>query len=195
MKFEQAKAATETAETEEQYQQVLDQYMFPGKIREQELTQAMSEIFPDDEVMVTDPEEREKRSEISENLRETMSRYLRVNFEVSHTRKKPEKQLPRVLAEDTLLNLPHNWQDKEYERRLDILTNGTAAQKKELLFSALHEAKEGYTREKLLAMTDEEIANDFENLDRLHGFCDAARSISNAGSGADRSRAKGTARF
>ncbi len=181
MQFEQAKAAAELSQTEEEFQRELKSYLNPGEISEQELTEAMSQTFPDsdiNDIMVTAPEERERRRKVSDDLRDSMRRWLEDNYQSSHRRKMPEKQLLRELSSDTLLNLPHDWQDDEYNRRLDILTTGTAKDKRDLLFEALHEAQKGYTRAKLLSMTDEEIAADFENLHRLHCFVDAARKIS-----------------
>lgn len=177
MKFEQAQVNTEKIETQKEFDRELKTYMNPGSISRAELEGAMHEIFPLEDVMVHGSDERKHRYEVSERLRANMRRWLSDNRQVYHARTH-EVQLPRALAYDTLLNLPHPEQNEEYGRRYEILTNGTPEQKKELLFAALHEAKQGYTREKLLTLTDEEIADDFEGLNRLHCFTDAARSIS-----------------
>ena len=82
-------------------------------------------------------------------MRDTMARNLTDRFNTNRERKKtPRIDVDRCL-DSTILNLPHPEQNEEYERRYDILVNGTPRQKADLLFEALHEAKKGYTREKL----------------------------------------------
>ncbi len=176
MNFEQAQAITEKIETQKEFDRELKTYMNPSSISRSELEGAMHEIFPLEDVMVHGTEER-RRHEASERLRANMRRWLNDNRQANLGRTEGV-QLPRVIAYDTLLNLPHPEQNEEYERRYEILVNGTPEQKKELLFAALHEAKQGYTHEKLLTLTDEEIADDFEGLNRLHCFADNVRAIS-----------------
>ena len=177
MQYEQASLDILNAETLEEMQKTLEKFMTPGKISGRELESTMSYLFPTTDVMVRDPAERQHRLEVSERLRDSMRHCLTDRYQ-SYQQRTRIKQFNRALAYDTLLNLNHPEQNEEYERRQHILAEGTPKEKTDLLFAALHEAKQGYTCEKLLRLTDEEIAADFENLERLKSYVNAARDIS-----------------
>ena len=185
MTLEKAQEATASAKTEQEFEQILQEQMTDGALSEEDLRNGMSKAFPGANVMVDDPVKRQEREALAQRMRNTMGNYLRNNFHAVQAQQawlktlpEPRPQLSRALSDDTLLKLPHPEQLEEYKRRYNILVNGTAKEKRDLLFEALHEAKRGYSRERLVSMSGEEIANDFEKLERLQGFTNAARTLS-----------------
>ena len=178
MNFEKA-YATSSLPTAEEFHTALQPIVDPN-VSEELLMRYAQAKAPGVDVIERDPTQRQHRAEISRKMREAMVGFLEANNQTLISRNKTERvQLPRELAYDTLLLLPHPELNEEYERRYDILVNGTPEQKKKLLFDALREAKQGYTPEKLYSLSDEEIAADFENLHRLKQFASSAAKISN----------------
>lgn len=120
------------------------------------------------DVFVRDENERRRRRELSQKMRETLLGYAK-DYAKSDIERSKIKRIPliRQLSSDTILQLPHEEQNGEYERRYQILVSGTLEEKKKLLFDTLHEVQKDYTPEKLMALTDEEVAADFENLYQL----------------------------
>ena len=186
MIFEWAKVATAEANNEQEFETILQEQMVSGTVSEERMREATEKLFPGTNVMVDDPVKRQAREALSQRMRDVMGNYLRNNFHAVQaqqawlsTQPEPSVQLSRPLSADTLLKLPRPDQLEEYKRRYNILMNGTAKEKTDLLFEALNEAKQGYTRQGLIALSNEEIANDFENLERLQGFVNAARNLCN----------------
>ena len=164
--------------TAEEFHKALQPIVDPN-VSEELLMRYAQAKAPGVDVIERDPTQRQHRAEISRKMREAMVSFLEAINQAWMDRDQTAlDELPRELSIDTLLLLPHSEQNKEYERRCDILVNGTPKQKKELLFNALREAKQDYTAEKLYALTDEEIAADFENLHRLKQFASSAVKIS-----------------
>lgn len=115
-------------------------------------------------------------------MRSKMGQYLRDNYKTAKERadwlkEQPQKTLSRASTSDTLLKLPHPSQTEEYKRRYDILANGTPEQKRELLFGELRRLKGKYTRDGLAQMTDEQIVENFEELELLQGYVNGARNL------------------
>ena len=179
MFFEGAVKDTQTATSPEEFQQSLRPHLNPGKISEKRLLECLEEIFPYGGVIETDKAERKRRAALSQKMQDIMIQYLKDNNKTTVERNKtPRVALDRALAYDTLLNLPHPEQNEEYEYRYKVLTQGTPGQKGWLVMQGLHEAKQGYTPEKLMNLTDEEIAADFEGLLRLQGYANSAVALS-----------------
>ena len=131
MFFEGAVKDTQTATSPEEFQQSLRPHLNPGKISEKRLLECLEEIFPYGGVIETDKAERKRRAALSQKMQDIMIQYLKDNNKTTVERNKtPRVALDRALAYDTLLNLPHPEQNEEYERRYDILVNGTPEQKK-----------------------------------------------------------------
>ena len=179
MFFEDAMYETKNSKTQKEFQKELQKFILISKLSEKEMTETIQATLPGYTVTEQDRAQKKQRAQLSKRMRDTMTQYLK-DYNKTHVerRKTPRVQLDRALADDTLLLLPHPEQNGEYERRYDILVNGTAEKKNELLFDALHEAKQGYTREKLMKLTDEEIVADFENLYRLQKYASAAVYLS-----------------
>ena len=179
MFFEGAKQDTQNAKSPEEFQQGLRQHLNPGKISEKRLVECLEQLFPYGGVIEKDKAERKRRAEVSRKMQDSMIRWLEDHNKTNIEREKtPRVQLERSLAYDTLLLLPHPEQTEEYEYRYKVLTQGTPGQKGWLVMQGLREAKQGYTPEKLMNLTDEEIAADFEGLLRLQGYANAAVALS-----------------
>lgn len=177
MNFEQAYANLSVSKMEDFYTK-LQKYLDPELSREQ-LERYASTINHKGDIFVQDENQRRRRAEVSKKMREAMVDLLENSAKANIERKKTKRiDLVRQLGDDTLLLLPHEEQNEEYERRYNILVSGTPEEKRKLLFDALHEAQKGYTPEKLMSLTDEEIAEDFENLYRLQQYANACVALS-----------------
>ena len=179
MFFEGAVLDTQNATSPEEFQQGLRKHLNPGKISEKRLVECLEQLFPYGGVIEKDKAERKRRAEVSRKMQDSMIRWLEDHNKTNIEREKtPRVQLERSLAYDTLLLLPHPEQTEEYEYRYKVLTQGTPGQKGWLVMQGLREAKQGYTPEKLMNLTDEQIAADFEGLFRLQGYANAAVDLS-----------------
>lgn len=179
MFFEGAVHDTQNAKSPEEFQQGLRKHLNPGKISEKRLVECLEEMFPYGGVIEKDKAERKRRAAVSRKMQDAMIRWLADHNKTNIEREKtPRVQLERSLAYDTLLLLPHPEQTEEYEYRYKVLTQGTPGQKGWLVMQGLHEAKQGYTPEKLMNLTDEQIAADFEGLLRLEGYANSAVALS-----------------
>ena len=179
MFFEGAVLDTQNAKSPEEFQQGLRKHLNPGKISEKRLVECLEEMFPYGGVIEKDKAERKRRAEVSRKMQDSMIRWLEDHNKTNIEREKtPRVQLERALAYDTLLLLPHPEQTEEYEYRYKVLTQGTPGQKGWLVMQGLREAKQGYTPEKLMNLTDEQIAADFEGLLRLEGYANSAVALS-----------------
>lgn len=186
MNFLAAQGLTTTINDPNEFDRALDNALSPGKIGMQRLTHAMKMQFPDTNLVVTDPAEREQRKDRSQRMLTTMNSFLRGAFEARQSRAKlrlpPFKpQLPRALWE-TVLNLPHKEQNEEYVRRYNILLSGTPEEKTALVmeqFDAFKRkmADKGWTRERLLHMTNDEIIANFEDLEMLKAWHGAMENL------------------
>ena len=179
MFFEGAVLDTQNATSPEEFQQGLRKHLNPGKISEKRLVECLEQLFPYGGVIEKDKAERKRRAEVSRKMQDSMIRWLEDHNKTNIEREKtPRVQLERSLAYDTLLLLPHPEQTEEYEYRYKVLTQGTPGQKGWLVMQGLREAKQGYTPEKLMNLTDEQIAADFEGLLRLEGYANSAVALS-----------------
>ena len=129
MNFEKA-YATSSLPAAEEFHTALQPIVDPN-VSEELLMRYAQAKAPGVDVIERDPTQRQHRAEISRKMREAMVDFLEANNQTLISRNKTERvQLPRELAYDTLLLLPHPELNEEYERRYDILVNGTPEQKK-----------------------------------------------------------------
>ena len=186
MNFESTLESTGSAENDKEFERILQEHMVPGEISEKSLWRAMSQIFPGVkavDIMVVDSDERQHRQNLSRQMRGKMRNYLLDNYKTTKERaswreNQPDMTQNRALTDDTLLKLPHPEQTEEYKRRYNILAAGTPEQKRNLLFEELRKLKKKYTRESLTQMTDTQIVEDFEDLERLQGFVASVQKLS-----------------
>lgn len=184
MIFENAVVLTASAKDENEFNELMEQMRHPGSISEQALGEALNEVFPDSHLMVTDENERQRREAVSRQMQDAMNHWLHDNYLSAQNRvKRLPNAYPRPLSEDTLLKLPHPSQNEEYERRQEILLNGTAEQKTALVMEAFHQLKDqmgrhGFTAERLMQMPDSEIAENFELIDQIASWQGAIVAIS-----------------
>lgn len=123
-----------------------------------------------------DREEQARWRSASQQLRDKMTAWLTDQCTAKERRDTSiiSEMNDRLITGDSILQLPHPEKDAEFERRANILWTGTKEQKTDLFFEVLHEAKKDYAREKLMNLTDEEIAADFDCLNLLQGIAQNA---------------------
>ena len=158
-----------------EYQEKLNDMFSLGEVSTSRLKELAKELCGVDSLPKLSRAERARRRSASQQLRDKMTAWLTDNYASKERRDESilDEITDRLFTKDSILQLPHPEQDAKFAERANTLRTGTREEKTNLFFEVLHEAKEGYTREKLMNLTDEEIAADF---DRLHLLQDIANN-------------------
>lgn len=188
MDFENALSKSIDARTQEEMNDVVQRFTHVGEVSTQMLRETMTRLFPDKNTVVTDEAEFRQREALSNKMQDTMKRLIQENFDAQLKRrqlglKPPRGGFNRVLSVDTLLGLDtRNISMEEYTRRHNILANGSKQEKTELLmdgyYSVKYEAEaKGYNHERLTKMSDEEIVEHFEDIQRIMTWQSAVEGL------------------
>lgn len=152
----------------EEYREIVEPALSDRGVREGRMKDLAKRLFQVDELPEMSREERERRGRASRAMREKMRTFLYDNYEAKKRRDGSiYRQVSRAIGSDFLLNLPHPEQDGIFEERSRILRSGTPQEKSRLFFEAFEDLTGDLTREKLMNMTDEEIAEDFDRLSMI----------------------------